>query len=229
MAPLDDATIDLWFLNLAATDDASRLYWDFLDEEERSRAERFRSPKAQNNFVRTRGHLRFLLGQYLNENPRRFGFIANDHGKPRLRDSREDRGVVFNISHSGDVAVLAFSLDAALGVDIELPRPHRDLEGLANMCLAPAELAWWRRYPPDQRLTGFTRLWVCKEAFVKAVGRGIGLGLTKVNVSRDFTGFESLPEEYGAAAEWRLHEWAHGDCRMAVAFKGRERAIRIFE
>jgi 4'-phosphopantetheinyl transferase len=229
MALLDDSAIDIWFLNLAATDDTSRLYWDFMDEEERSRAERFRSLKAQNSFVRTRGHLRFLLGQYLHENPRQFSFIANDHGKPRLRNTQEDRGVVFNISHSGDFAVLAFSLDAALGVDIELPRPHRDLDGLANTCLTPAELAWWLHYPPEQRLTGFTRLWVCKEAFVKAVGRGIGLGLTQVDVSRDFAGFENIPEEYGAAAEWRLHEWAYGACRVALAFKGRERAIRIFE
>jgi 4'-phosphopantetheinyl transferase len=228
MIALDDSAIHVWLLDLAGSDNDSLLAGDCLDEDERSRAERYRSPKARNSFVRTRGRLRTLLAQYLGGDPRQFAFTANEHGKPRLRDTPEDCGLVFNISHSGDFALLAFARDTALGVDIELPRRRMNLRGLADACLAPAELERWHGCGLERQLNEFVRLWVCKEAFVKAVGRGIGLGLRKVGVSRGFKGFEHVPDPYGPTEEWRLHEWACGACRAAVAYKGPERRITVF-
>ena len=228
MAALADSAIHLWFMNLAdACGDGSKD--DCLSGEERERAARFGSEKARKGYVATRSRLRRLLGAYLDSDPLAFEFAVNPHGKPRLKACGEDRGLVFNISHSGDFAVLGFAQDTALGVDIEAPRQHRNLEGLAAACLAPAELERWRGLAPERCLEEFTRFWVCKEAFVKAVGRGLALGLAKVGVSPGFRGYDALPAAYGPAAQWRLQEWAYGECRVAVAYRGGERGISVFE
>ncbi len=226
---LTDSIIHVWYLNMADTSESEARVEECLSAGERERAARFRSAKARDGYVKTRGRLRNLLGAYLDRDPLEFEFAANEYGKPRLKDTRESQGLVFNISHSGDCAVLGFALDTALGIDIEAPRRHRNLEGLAAACLAPMELEWWNRLEPERRADEFTRLWVCKEAFVKATGRGLALGLGKVGVQPDFGGYGSIPPEYGMAGEWRLHEWVYGANRVALAYRGAERGIGVFE
>lgn len=224
MTPPLAAAIHVWHLDLTAPAPPE----EHLSPDERERAARMRSPKAHAGFVSTRGHLRRLLGVYLDRHPGMLAFASNAHGKPRLADTVENQGLVFNVSHTGEAAVLAFARDAALGVDIEAPRPHRDLRRLAATCLAAAELEWWRALPPEQRLLAFTRLWVCKEAFVKASGRGLALGLRNIAVNPGFDRYDALPGGYGAAHEWQLKEWADGDCRVALAYRGGERRIEVF-
>lgn len=224
---LAPAAIHLWFLDLTKNDQDGH-FLACLNPEEQHRAERFLAETARLSFIRARGRLKTLLGQYLDIEPRAVTFIHNDHGKPRLADTLENQGLVFNISHSGDYAVFAFARDIALGVDIELPKPRLDLQGLTDYCLAPEELAQWQRLPAAEQLTGFIRFWVCKEAFVKAAGRGIALGLTKVCVRGGCDGFEYIPEAYGLAQDWRLTEWAHDGHRVAVAYYGAPCEISIF-
>jgi 4'-phosphopantetheinyl transferase len=228
MEKLGPSIIHVWTLKLDPADPLAPLYRACLDDTERARAGRFLAESARVAFVHTRGRLRHLLGEYLDQPPERVEFVANDHGKPRLRDIGENQGLVFNVSHSGGFALLAFALDAALGVDIEECRARSNLQGLAKMCLAPDELNRWQRLPQERRADEFIRHWAAKEAFVKAVGRGIGLGLGKVGVSPDFTGYAALPEAHGPAADWRLHDWALGDCRAALAYRGAARRVRVF-
>lgn len=228
MEKLDPSSIHIWTLKLDPTDPLIPTYRACLNGEEHKRAERFLVESARVAFVHTRGRLRHLLGEYLDLPPERVEFTVNDHGKPRLRDSEESQGLVFNVSHSGGYALLAFALDAALGVDIEANQARSNLDGLADMCLAPDELNRWKALPPDQQAGAFIRHWACKEAFVKAVGRGIGLGLGKVCVRPDFTGYAALPEAHGPAQDWRLHEWACGNCRAALAYRGAARRLKMF-
>lgn len=228
MEKLDASIIHVWTLKLDPADSQAPAYWACLNAEERARAGRFLADSARVAFVHTRGRLRHLLGDYLDRPPERVEFALNDHGKPRLRDTGENQGLVFNVSHSGGYALLAFARDAALGVDIEECRTRTNLEGLADMCLAPDELGRWQALSPERRAAAFIRHWACKEAFVKAVGRGLGLGLGKVCVSPDFTGYAALPEAHGPAADWRLHEWALGNCRAALAYRGAARGVRLF-
>lgn len=225
--PLTPAAIHIWFLNLTQ-DNQDGYFQTCLNPEERRRAERFIAEKARLSFIRARGRLRILLGWYLGIEPQAVSFIHNDHGKPRLADTLENQGLVFNISHSGDYAVFAFARDIALGVDIEFPKPRLDLKGLTDYCLAPEELAQWQHLPAAEQLIGFIRFWVCKEAFVKAAGRGIALGLTKVCVRGGYDGFEYIPEAYGRAQDWRLREWEHAGHRVALAYYGSCRDISIY-
>ena len=229
--PLRDAEVHVWYLRLDSELPgltATGCCRDWLDEEEASRAERYRHPQSRVAFVRTRAYLRWLLGQYLEILPNAIRFTLNPQGKPRLAGSQEDRGLVFNVSHSGNLALLGFARDLPLGLDVEQLHPRRQLEPLADYCLSAGERERWRELAPEQRLAGFVRYWTAKEAFCKATGRGITLGLKNVSVAADFQGFDSVPEGLGAADDWSLHTWELGDYRCALVSRNTAATIIHF-
>jgi 4'-phosphopantetheinyl transferase len=225
-APLDQS-VHLWLSTLTAMKVDSDGVW--LTPAERRHAETLRSEAVRARFVLTRSWLRGLLGRYLNAHPGDIELDANEHGKPRLAGLADGEGLVFNLSHSGEFAALAFARDTLLGVDIEVPRERRNLGGMAAICLSPAELTNWQARPPDLQLAEFLRLWVCKEAFVKAVGRGLALGLRRVTVHPDAAAFSDLPPEYGPPSAWHLYESKPSTYRLAVVFKGEPRAVVLCE
>jgi hypothetical protein len=99
------------------------------------------------------------------------------HGKPRLAGGASPS---FSVSHSGDLAIVALSRDACVGVDVELVRPRLHLDRLAARVLTPAELAGWRAVPEAMRLERFLERWTAKEALLKASGIGLATPLAHV-------------------------------------------------
>ena len=102
-------------------------------------------------------------------------------GKPYLAQS----DCHFNLSHSGEYAVLAVG-DTALGVDIE-KCTEKNLNVARRVFTAP-EQAWMR----EDALPRFEALWTLKESVMKAVGKGMQL---------EPNTFEVLPLLEGEAIE----------------------------
>jgi 4'-phosphopantetheinyl transferase len=92
------------------------------------------------------------------------------HGKPFVEGAT---GLSFSASYSGPLALLAVAQDATVGADIEVLRTRRYLDRLAQRVLAPAELAQWEVLPDERRLEGFLQAWTAKEAYLKAIGKGL--------------------------------------------------------
>ncbi|MDR3013210.1 MAG: 4'-phosphopantetheinyl transferase superfamily protein [Chitinispirillales bacterium] len=88
-----------------------------------------------------------------------------NHGRPRLKNGNG----YFNISHSGNYAILA-TADDEVGVDIEVIAPYD--EAVINRCFTPEECEWMRREENDE---AFFRLWTAKESIMKATGLGFSL------------------------------------------------------
>lgn len=153
-----------------------------LDPEENERAERLRHGSARQAFVFVRSALRVLLGSYLRQPPASLRFEQGRKGKPRLVGSESDCSTTFNVSHSGDFGLIALSRETDLGVDVEKTREVVNLERLAERCLTDGELAYWRSLPGENRQQRFFDLWCFKEAFAKATGEGIGMGLNGIDV-----------------------------------------------
>ncbi|KAJ3166611.1 hypothetical protein HDU88_003093 [Geranomyces variabilis] len=104
-------------------------------------------------------------------------------GKPELI-SPVIPNLLFNVSHHGSWAVLACSAHATmLGVDVghvdQAVLSDPDFYSAFDHCFTPAEWRWIRSNPASQ-LARFYRLWTLKEAYVKAVGVGLGLDLMRV-------------------------------------------------
>lgn len=98
--------------------------------------------------------------------------VAED-GKPRLAVAPER--LSFNLSHSGDLALVAIAPGGVeVGVDLERLRPRRDLARLAERRLPPADAAAVAAASPGpEREAAFYAAWTRHEARVKCVGSGL--------------------------------------------------------
>ncbi|HYP79272.1 MAG TPA: 4'-phosphopantetheinyl transferase superfamily protein [Steroidobacteraceae bacterium] len=151
--------------------------------------------------------LRRLLGSQLQRDPASLEFSAGAHGKPRLAGVDPSRGLEFNLSHSGDQALLGCAWGRELGVDIEMWRSLGDEAALVQRYFSPAEQHAYASLPPSARTAGFFQCWTRKEAYIKAVGRGLGLPLDSFDVSLgDGVPVQLLraSEEDGGARQWSL-------------------------
>ena len=122
-----------------------------------------------------RGILEGVLARYGHFAP----LVRDDHGKPRSTDTR---GLTFNLSHSGDRAVVAVSTVAAVGVDCESVRPIDDFLAVAELTFSPPERAHLAALPPLDRLLKFYSLWTRKEAVAKGIGLGLAYPLVDLPV-----------------------------------------------
>jgi len=207
-----ETEIHVWHLNLAISPVDRDTFWSVLDPTEHHRCSQFHSDIHKYRFIATQGGLRCLLSRYLGIAPHAVQFERSEYGKPRLAGTQPDRGLVFNVSHSGDRALFAVGVDMALGVDLEIRRPLTHIEGLVERCFAPSEQDHWRSLPSSRRLAAFFDVWTRKEAFIKAIGRGLGLGLTRCVLAFDeIPHWKMIPESCGNPDEWSLRNLDLGE------------------
>lgn len=100
-----------------------------------------------------------------------------EFGKPYLTDYP---GIHINIAHSGEYAVCAVS-DTEIGVDIQYMRDFN--EAVMRRCFTEKEIKTVKS-AEDQK-GAFYDLWVRKESFAKAVGKGLYLPLREISVIDD--------------------------------------------
>ena len=154
-----------------------------LSEDERLKARRFHFPKDSNRFIAARVILRSILSRYVNVEPNELSFHYTHHGKPELIQKRSHRTIRFNVSHSQNVALYAFTWDRNIGVDIELICPDfADME-IAERFFSTKEVAEIAALPKTTQVNAFFACWTRKEAFVKARGEGLSLPLDQFDVS----------------------------------------------
>ncbi len=181
---LSSSRIDVWIIDLEKHAYSDGFYRQLLSSDEIQRAERFKVESKRNEFITARGCLRAILSSALNAAPKELQFSENEHGKPYLNapcPSAEQ--IRFNVSHSHDFALIAVSLNRALGVDIEKIRNKIDYAPLAERFFHPVETQNIMDLPLEKRLGAFYSCWARKEALLKAVGKGISMGLGKFQVS----------------------------------------------
>jgi len=176
-------TIELIVTRLDVEPDAVRAAAALLSEGERQRASRFAFDRDRCRFVVARAGLRELLAARLGMRPEAIELAYGAHGKPALaRDlSRDD--LRFNISHSGDVAVYAFSRGREIGVDVETVRVMLDADDVAACFFSVRENETYRRLDAHDKPLGFFNCWTRKEAFIKAIGDGLYYSLDHFDVS----------------------------------------------
>lgn len=217
---MPDPNIHLWHVELAEDADADR-YLPLLDDTELAHAHTLSHPLIRQRYLAVRGNLRLLLADYLQQAPAAIGIARTETGKPYLPAHPQ---TVFNISHTARHLIVAIAGHCQLGIDIELPSPRPNLAALVKKCFADEEAAYWHGLPPTRQTLEFYRFWTKKEAFVKATGRGIALGLKHcvINPEQPET-FLRLPDGYGAATTWRIIDLTateqlagHGLCGAVV-------------
>ena len=151
-----------------------------LDRLERERASRYRHPGDRMRYAITRATLRELLGQRLGAAPESLRFVASRYGRPELACSTGS--LSFNVSHSGDHALIAMSDARTVGIDVEHVDTALDWQELVDLVCTEDERRALREQSVWLQRQSFFRYWTAKEALLKALGLGITEGLRALMV-----------------------------------------------
>lgn len=151
-------------------------YRELLSRSETRTWQRMRSENRRNEFLVSRGLARHVLSRCCRIGPDTIRFEVNAHGKPELASGLSDLPVRFNLSHTRGLVAMAVTLAADIGLDVE-DRSRRVNPGLAARFFSAGEIGQLERATEDERPELFLDFWTLKEAFVKARGRGLAMGL----------------------------------------------------
>lgn len=187
-----ETEVELWRVDLGSIP-SEGVAWlaSMLADDERERAERFRFETDRRRFVVGRAALRWLLAGHLQVSPAAITFCYGAAGKPSLRNPAESGGLHFNVTHSGDAAIIAVTRAGEIGVDVELVRDLPDWEGVAELVFEPEQIVALRAHVGEGRREAFFQEWTRAEAIAKA--HGMGLGAAKRGGNFSVRTFSSLP------------------------------------
>ena len=171
--------VDIWRISLDLMPDSVKLFESILSADEAERAARFHFEVDKNRFIVAHGALRNILSRYLQNNSAKLTFSLNQYGKPTLVNSTLE----FNLSHSGEFALVAVTQGRKVGVDVERIRQGISSHVIAQQYFSKAEVAELQSLPLEQRESAFFICWTRKEAYIKAQGLGLSLPLESFDVS----------------------------------------------
>lgn len=203
---LDERCIRVVWAELAEWRRELSVLANTLADEERERAGRFRIAADRERFVVGRGLLRRLLGEALAIDPRQVRLVAEPSGRPRLDASTV---VDFNVSHAHELIGITVAIHRRVGLDVEWLGRRTDAVRLAKRFFPAQEAAALERLPESERPAAFLRSWTEKEAYVKALGRGIGAVLVPQGNERGAWTVVRLdcPQSYTASLCTEAGDW----------------------
>ncbi len=180
---LSSQVVHVWRASLEQATERVQQLSQWLSPDERERAVRFHFERDRRRFIVCRGVLRMIFSRYLGIEPDQVQFRYRLHGKPDLSERLGDGTLQFNLAHSNELAIYAFTYNREVGIDLEYIHPVPDAEQVALRFFSAGENATLQRLDKSQRLEGFFNCWTRKEAWVKALGDGLTQPLEQFDVS----------------------------------------------
>jgi 4'-phosphopantetheinyl transferase len=199
--------VEVWVADLAVPAWVEAALFDVLGDDEQGRAKAFRLEHLRRRFTVSHAMVRSLVAERVGQDAASLRFVTGPHGKPALASA----GVEFNLAHSGERALVALSDAQPVGVDIEEFRVIKNVHGVAQRILSPAEFeAFQHAVDPA---TFVLDHWTRKEAVLKACGDGITRELRGVDVAlakrlRVDAGYLAAVALDGALPETTVRKWA---------------------
>ncbi|MEY3975054.1 MAG: 4-phosphopantetheinyl transferase psf [Pseudomonadota bacterium] len=173
LTTLPTESCSVWLADLDEWAESDPDQQECLDRFDRERAMRKPEGRVRHRFISSRVALRRILGALLCVQPASLRFAIDEHGKPTLTTPHQH--CHFNLSHSGSALLVATSLSARIGVDIEVPRSvPRALQLSKRVFTADEQSLLIRANEISEaaRDEMFLQIWTRKEAYLKC--RGVG-------------------------------------------------------
>ena len=219
---INNNEIHIWRANTRSlTPQLLKAYRQLMSEEELKRNSRYRFEKDRDRDCLTRALARTVLSQYVALDPTEWKFVKGEHGKPEVLNAPQP--IRFNLSHTGQYVVCAISRDQDIGIDIEHTERKNDVRAIADHYFSKQEIEDLFELDYDQQADRFFDYWTLKEAYMKARGEGISLGLG--NFSFDLRNRERICISFGSQLADHPEQWCFqlfnpdNEHRMALAFK----------
>ena len=160
-----------------------REYEPLLCPQEKMRAAGFYFKRDRNRFVVGRGLLKTFLAKYLHVAPGKIKIRYRTNGKPFFYAAGKNRDIHFNLSHSQDSALYAFTRSDEIGVDIEKIQAFPEMSSIAEQFFSERERALINDLPNNDQVSAFFTFWARKEALSKLTGNGLHQAVGKLDVT----------------------------------------------
>ena len=229
---LGDDEVHIWRVTLDLPDAAVQTFRQLLSSDETVRADRYHFERDRRHFTVARGVLRSLLGRYLSLAPAELSFQYSNYGKPDvvLKSPSE---LKFNLAHSGGIALYAFTKVADVGVDVEFIRPEFTGDEIARRYFSECEVSALQTLGDVQRHQAFFDCWTRKEAFIKAKGMGLSLGLDQFDVTltpHEEPALLCTRWDEAEASRWSIRAIEVGEnYKGAIAVQAHDWQAKLFE
>lgn len=161
-------------------------YKDLISPEEHMHVFEMKEKQLQKQALLARVLVRTSLARYTDGkiNPKSLKFRKNTFGKPEVIWPFEKHNgnvwkpppLCFNLSHTSSLIACGVTTKSSVGIDVEEKgrRMNSNILKFARRYFSLPEIAWLEGIPdPERQLQKFVQLWTLKEAYVKALGRGI--------------------------------------------------------
>jgi 4'-phosphopantetheinyl transferase len=167
MAGGADATV--WLLDTGGLDPATLARWEArLGGSEHARLVRFRRAARRRQFIAGRMLLRHALMLQSGASGDCGPIAVTERpGQAPLVTSASGAYPYFSLSHSGHWVACAVGTGCAVGVDVEVPDPSRDVAALAAQAFSSADAAVVAALDGLRRVPAFYQLWCAYEARCK--------------------------------------------------------------
>ncbi len=149
-------------------------YLSILSSEEREKYQRFHFEKDSHSYLVSHALVRKVLSRYCDVRPESWVFSFNQHRKPEILSSIECPNIKFNLSHADGMSACVVSLNSDCGVDVENIHRKSKLHAVAERMFAEQEIKTMSACGESEIQKKFFEFWTLREAYVKAIGTGLG-------------------------------------------------------
>jgi len=197
-----DGEIHLWSSLLDQPDDIINYFWTILSNEEKDRIDKFKFKSLRERHTVSKGLLKSFIANYLNIETEEINFVQNEYGKPSLQPELNEVNLQFNVSHSEQLGMFAFTTGKELGIDVELIQEIPNLNQIVDICFSEFEKDWFYKSDPNQQKELFYKVWTGKEAFIKAIGTGLSFPLNEIEFIINTNKTIELQRVHGDQSYW---------------------------
>ena len=168
--------IHVWFCCPDEITDQSKFdsYLSILSSEEREKYQRFHFDKDRHSYLVSHVLVRKTLSRYCEVLPEKWQFTFNQHGKPKISPEIQCPNLKFNLSHADGMSACVVTLESDCGVDVESIHRKNKLDAIAQRMFAGKELEVMLNSNGENKQKHFFNFWTLREAYVKALGTGLG-------------------------------------------------------
>lgn len=198
-----------------------------LSTDELKKADAFRFEKDRLLSITARAQIRYLLSELTGEPADSFSFVLGEGGKPAVRPGTPGAEISFSLSHTRGMVLSALALKTDLGVDLE--RLDRKVDpDMAGRFFSASETRQITEAPEDERSGLFLRLWTLKEAWIKAWGKGLSMGLDSISFDLESTGpIRWTLADGQEAGGWQFFQFSPVPGTVAALAAGTEAPVQL--
>ena len=223
----DKNDIHIWSVRIADPDACLTCGESILSPQEQNRVSQFKFEKDRSRSIVSHAALRSILCDYLNIAPQDLQFSTGANGKPALTKVPGQCWLQFNLSHSGDIALIAITRRREIGVDVEYVKQDFPFHEVAEHFFTAREVAALCALPEPLQRQAFYKCWTSKEAYLKAKGTGLSGELDEVEI---LLAEEQSVRIKGSVPNWTLMELpAPDNYRAALVVEGDECRVQCFQ